>query len=375
MDPCGARGEAALEDGEGEADGVAPLAVEPVRAAHALADIVGDLLIELGFVRGELVGDGVREALREERLALEGEQVLLDHAAHDALGVGVVVLLAIFAGELVAVEEGEEGLEVLLLARVRGRGHEEEVTGPCAEELAELEALGLLEFAAEPVGAHPVGFVDDDQVPVAVLDLLEQGLVAGEVVHPGDEERVGIEDGLADGGVDELVGQDVEAQAELEEELVLPLVDEATRGDDEATVDVVAQDQLLDVEASHDRLAGTGVVGEEEAERSLGEQLAIDGADLVREGSDVTRGDSEHRVVEASELDALGLGGQFELVRIGVEGSPVAGPEGQGRLVPAIDHALGQSALSGLVVDRACGGTVHDRVDDRHLGAGHETGD
>ena len=36
------------------------------------------------------------------------------------------------------------------------------------EQLAELEALGLLELAAEVVGAHAVGLVDDDQVPLGL---------------------------------------------------------------------------------------------------------------------------------------------------------------------------------------------------------------
>ena len=37
-----------------------------------------------------------------------------------------------------------------------------------AEQLAELEALGLLELAAEVVGAHAVGLVDDDEVPLGL---------------------------------------------------------------------------------------------------------------------------------------------------------------------------------------------------------------
>ena len=47
----------------------------------------------------------------------------------------------------------------------------------------------------------------------------------------------------------ELVGQQVEPQPELEEQLVLPLLDQAAGGDDQALLDVVAEQQLLDVEA------------------------------------------------------------------------------------------------------------------------------
>ena len=54
----------------------------------------------------------------------------------------------VLALEPVAVEQGQEELEVLLLAGVRGGGHQQQVPGDLAEQLAELEALGLL--AASP---------------------------------------------------------------------------------------------------------------------------------------------------------------------------------------------------------------------------------
>ena len=85
----------------------------------------------------------------------------------------------------------------------------------------------------------------------------------------------------------EIGAEEVEAQAELEEQLVLPLLDQAAGGDDQAALDVVAQHQLLDVEPGHDRLAGAGVVGEEEAQRSARQQLAVDRPDLVGQRLDV----------------------------------------------------------------------------------------
>ena len=48
-------------------------------------------------------------------------------------------------------------------------------------------------------------------------------------------------------------------------ELVLPLFGEAARADHEAALQVAASDQLLDEEPGHDRLAGAGIVGKEEA--------------------------------------------------------------------------------------------------------------
>jgi hypothetical protein len=50
----------------------------------------------------------------------------------------------------------------------------------------------------------------------------------------------------------------------------LPLLHQPAGRDDQALFDVVAQDQLFDVEPRHDRLAGTRVVGKEEAQRVRG---------------------------------------------------------------------------------------------------------
>lgn len=113
VDRFGARGDAALQDGQGETDGVLALRIEPFGAVHALADVVGDGLVQVLLVRGEFVGDGFGDAFGEQGLALEGQQLFLDHAAHDAAGVG---LLGGLSSEPVGVDQGEEELEVVLLS-------------------------------------------------------------------------------------------------------------------------------------------------------------------------------------------------------------------------------------------------------------------
>ena len=67
------------------------------------------------------------------------------------------------------------------------------MAGDVAEQLAELKALGLLELAAEVVRAHPVGLIDDHQIPLGLRQLSEQILVARELIHPGDQQRVLLE--------------------------------------------------------------------------------------------------------------------------------------------------------------------------------------
>jgi len=81
----------ALQDGEREADGVGAAALagglEPVGAVHLHPHILGDQLEQLLLRPGQRVGDGVGAALREQWLALEGQQLLPDHPTHQPLGV------------------------------------------------------------------------------------------------------------------------------------------------------------------------------------------------------------------------------------------------------------------------------------------------
>src|SRR3546814_17699110 len=67
----------------------------------------------------------------------EGEQLLLGHPSHHTVEVSGLLALTF---EPVPVQEREEELEVILLARVRGRGHQQQVAGDLAENLARSEA-------------------------------------------------------------------------------------------------------------------------------------------------------------------------------------------------------------------------------------------
>jgi len=288
-----AAGEPALQDGQREADGAgAPTVALPaqlVGGAHLLADVVGDRGVEVLLPLRELVGDRVGAALREQRLALEGQQLLLHHAAHEVAGVAGVHAVAVAPLEAVPVEQREEELEVLGLAAVRGRRHQQQMAGDPTEEPAQLVALRGLQLAAEVVGAHPVRLVDDHEVPVAHLELGRQLLAARQLVHPGDQQRMPGEDRVVraggDGRVDEATVEQPEVEPELALELLGPLVDQAPGRDDQAAGEVTAQQQLLDVEPGHDRLARARVVGEQEPQRGARQQLLVDRADLVRNGS------------------------------------------------------------------------------------------
>ena len=165
IDRLGAGGEPPLEGRESEAYGPLSRSLEFVGLTHLGLHVVGDRLVEGGLDVRKRVVDDVRLPLREERRAVELDEFLLDHAAHEVGGVYFVRPVAELAVEAVGVEQRQEELEVLLLAVVRRGGHQEEVAGFAAQPLAQAEAGGLRELRARIVSGEFVGLVEDDQVP------------------------------------------------------------------------------------------------------------------------------------------------------------------------------------------------------------------
>src|SRR5207247_133408 len=105
--------------------------------------------------------------------------------------------------------------------------------------------------------------------------------VPTELIEPADS-QVGFGEGVtAARGLKPVVRENVEGQVKTPVQLVLPLLNEAARADDQAAVQVTADQQFLDEEASHDGLAGAGVVGQQEAQRLARQHLAINRGDLV----------------------------------------------------------------------------------------------
>jgi hypothetical protein len=95
------------------------------------------------------------------------------------------------------------------------------------------EQLPAFELRAEVVGGQFMGFVEDDQIPAGVDELVLQCIVAGHLIQPHDEHVVVLEDVAARRVLVELRREDVENQTEFVGQFVLPLLDEAARGDDQ----------------------------------------------------------------------------------------------------------------------------------------------
>ena len=116
-----------------------------------------------------------------------------------------------------------------------------------AKLLADPVALGVFDLAAEIACRHAMSLVADDQVPLGGLgELFLEILIAGEHVEPRDQ-PVAVVEGIARArGFDHAPRQDVELQTEFLAKLVLPLLDEASRSDDQAALQVPPCTQLLD---------------------------------------------------------------------------------------------------------------------------------
>jgi hypothetical protein len=89
--------------------------------------------------------------------------------------------------------------------------------------------------------------------------------------------------------------------------LILPLLSQAPRAYDRATLNVPAGDQFLDEQPRHDRFSSPGIIGEQEAKRLTREHFFIDSRDLMREGFDQRCVYGEHRVESMGEANPMRL--------------------------------------------------------------------
>ncbi len=318
MDGLRRRSQTTLEHGEREADDEAApllaLGLESLGAVHLLADVRRDLLVQGGLGVRQVVSHDVGEAWREQAAVPSNlTSCSFIDPAHQVRGIRsrwqCLRRLALVPSETVGVEQAHEQLEVLLLAVVRRRGEEQEVLRAwgMATRPSHAAALRLLDLVAGAAVAESLWASSKTTRSQSggVVEARLEVLVSGELVEPGDQE-VGVGERVArQRRLDAVAGQEGEVEVELLGELRLPLLDEAAGRDDEAATQVAADDELADEEPGHDRLAGAGVVGEQEAQRLAREHLLVDGGDLVRQRFDEAGAHRDVRVEEVGEVDAL----------------------------------------------------------------------
>ncbi len=143
-----------MEQGHREADGSAAGGLVAGGRHRLVFDVPGQLVVEVEFVAVEVKGGGANLALREELVDLarvrvgEGDQCFLGPPQVER---GLVlphgVLEALDAAVHVRVEQGEEPAEVVLVALVRRRRHEQVMVGHPGKRLAQPVGVGLAVLA------------------------------------------------------------------------------------------------------------------------------------------------------------------------------------------------------------------------------------
>ena len=177
------------------------------------------------------------------------------------------------------------------------------MTGPVTKNFAKFETFRLVQPVSVTTSRHLVRLIDDHKIPIRLRQFRREFLGAGQLINASDE-HVLLEERVP--GTRFLNGSarhDVETQTELLPKLVLPLLDQASRRHDQATSNIATDQQLTDEEARHDRLASTGIIGEQIPKRALLKELLVHRFDLVRVRLDSRRVDSSKRIREMSVLE------------------------------------------------------------------------
>ena len=307
VDGLRAGGQTALQLGESKAHGAFALAVQPVSTVHFVAHVVGDLVVQQHLRIRQGVVDGVRAALGEQRLAIKAQQLFLDHAAHHVGDVHFVGTLAELAIEAVTVQQRHKELEVFFFAVV-GRGrHQQVVARETTQELAQLKAPGFIDLVAEVVGRHFVGLVHHNQIPLSLGQQLLVFLVARELVQAGNQAVLFGKVVAAVALLLFFAAEQLEVQAELLAQFVLPLLCQGAGRDDEHAPGIGTQGHLTNQQPCHHGLAGTGIVGQHKAQRLARQHGFVNGGNLVRQGFDVGGVYRHQGVEQVRQANAVGL--------------------------------------------------------------------
>ena len=170
-----------------------------------------------------------------------------------------------------------------------------------------------------------MGLVDHAEIPSHVAQQIEDVVLSGHEVDRSDALGIVVPDvtpvrGSHGGAVD-----DREGLAELVLKLSPPLVGQVGRGDDQRPLDQPPELELLEGEPRHDRLASAGVVGDQEANLGLCQQVRVNRVHLMGQRINLRHRHGEVRVILKGQADAVRFGGEAEVRRIAGERGRFAG--------------------------------------------------
>ena len=186
--------------------------------------------------------------------------------------------------------------------------------------------------------------VADDEIPFRRrFQLRLQLVIPGQHVEARDQSMPFGEGISGRGRLDLLPAHDVEAEAELVRQLILPLLDQTSRRDDQATLEAASDQQFFDEQAGHDGLASTRIIGQQEAERLAVQHRPIHRGQLVRQGLDLGRVNGEIGIEEMRHANAKRFRGQAEQSTVAVEREAAARRDlAQPRLVATIENPVAE---------------------------------
>ncbi len=201
------------------------------------------------------------------------EQLPARHVGHDLLGDLAEELwrdlqsprAAVAPG--VRVEESEQPPEARIPAGMRCGRHEDEPMAPASHCLGSSVALATVTDGAFAVyrQGEAVGLVDDRKVPIARGRVKRLACPFGtQEIAAHDHTIMLVPWVLGQGRIELRRAEPHEVELEALRQLSHPLRLQVCRGDHQDAIASPAQDQLLHIEARHDRFAGTRIIGEQE---------------------------------------------------------------------------------------------------------------
>ena len=180
--------------------------------------------------------------------------------------------------------------------------------GAHRQRFRELVAAGSDDAVAPVVHAQLVRLVEHDEVVAAAgLSKYVEHLLAGQRVERHDH-------AVAVRAVERILRPDVcaahdaEIQSKEVQQLPPPVADQARGRNDQHALEPLSRHHLADVETGHDRLAGAGVVGEQETERILLQHPLVHRKALVQQRIDARGLDRKGRVELPPERQPKGVG-------------------------------------------------------------------
>ncbi len=182
-------------------------------------------------------------------------------------------------------------------------GEEKQELRRARDKLAEAITFGLAGLVSIAVGSHLVGFIYNRQVPAHFSQRRQHILLLGEI-HRGNDLWLLLPHTATPGGIEHTAVYHSKGLAKAILHLAQPLVSEMARDNDERASHQPAVLELLQKQASHDRLAGAGVVRQEKTDAVGGQNRVIDGINLMRQRVNLGDVYCKERIELVGEADA-----------------------------------------------------------------------